>query len=377
LIGMSWLIVEHTDSGLAIGALTFAIYIPILLLGPWAGRLIDRANRRYLLLGTQAVFFLVGLALTVAAAIGFDSVPFLYGVALLTGIVNAFDGPARQVYLMDVLPRDLLPAAIGMYEVVMNAARVLGPAVAGALLAVGGVVPCFAFNAVAFLPAIYALIRNHGASYHAEPGRANLSVWAGLRWAFTQPRILVMLMLGSVSGMLFNLPVTIPIITTRTFHLGGGAYGLLIAAFGLGALAGALRAATQRREPRNRHTALLALISGVLTLATALAPDLWTFAIGLCIIGSISIWFIARANALVQLAAPTHLRGQVMSVWNMAIPGMNPFTGLLAGLAADLIGARAGLGLPGALYILVAGTALISAVLFSKRGRSASEFKPG
>jgi predicted small integral membrane protein len=225
------------------------------------------------------------------------------------------------------------------------------------------------FNAVAFLPAIYALIRNGGASYHAEPRQADDSVWAGLQWAFTQPRILVMLMLGSVSGMLFNLPVTIPIITTQTFHLGGGAYGLLVAAFGLGALAGALRAATQRREPRNRHTALLALISGVLTLATALTPNVWTFAIGLCILGSISIWFIARANALVQLAAPAHLRGQVMSVWNMAIPGMNPFTGLLAGLAADLIGARAGLGLSGVLYILVAGTALISAVLFSKRGR--------
>jgi MFS family permease len=369
LIGMSWVIVQHTDSGLAIGALTFVLYIPILVLGPWAGRIIDRTHRRSLLLGTQVFFFLIGLVLTAAAVTGVDSVPFLYGAALLSGIATAFDAPARQVYLMDVLPRDLLPAAIGMYEIMVNAARILGPAVAGALLALGGVVPCFAFNAVAFLPAIYALLRNRGTIEHSEPHRARVSRWAGLRWSFARPHIVVMLLLGTVTGMLVNLPTTVTLITTQTFHLPGSAYGLLVAAFGMGALVGALRASTQRGEPRGRPTAVLALIAGVLTLTTALAPNVWTFSIGMCVLGGVSIWFIARANTLVQLAAPPDLRGQVMSAWNMAIPGMNPFTGLLAGLTADLIGARAGLGLPGALYVLVAGTALIGSTFVSGRGR--------
>lgn len=367
LIGMSYVIVARTDSGLAIGALTFVLYIPILLLGPWAGRLIDRTGRRGLLLATQTAFFLLGAVLTAASALGFDSVPFLYAVALVSGVATAFDAPARQVYLMDVLPRELLQAAIGLYEIMVNAARILGPAIAGALLAFGGPVPCFAFNAIAFLPAIYALLRNPRSVPHTEPQRRKLSVWAGFRWAFSQPTIVVMLILAIVSGMLFNLPTTVTLITTQTFHLPTSTYGFLVAAFGAGALIGALRASTQTKTPLARPTVALALLTGILTAATSLAPNVWLFTLGMCALGAISTWFIARANTLVQLAAPAELRGQAMSVWNMAIPGMNPFTGILAGLAADLVGARAGLALPGVLYLATAGLALIGAAALAAR----------
>jgi MFS family permease len=268
------------------------------------------------------------------------------------------------VYLMDVLPRQMLPAAIGLYEVVQNGARVLGPAVAGALLATGSVLPCFIFNALAFLPALFALVRNRHATSHAAVVTAESrshSMWSGLKWSFTHRPILFTLVLASVSGMLFNLSVTVPVIATHVFDLGGGGYGFLLAVFGGGALLGAFRAATQHGTPRYARITVLALITGALTVITALAPTWWALTIGLFIVGAISIWFITRANTLVQLEAPPALRGQVMSVWNMAIPGMNPLTGLAAGVAIDTIGPRAGLALPGILFVVVAAVALIIA----------------
>jgi MFS family permease len=364
LVGMSWLVVQRTDSGIALGALTAAIFLPVLLVGPWAGQVIDRVNRRVLLMGTQIAFFVIGAVLVAVTWVGADSLPVLYAVALTTGIVNAFDGPARQVYLMDVLPRPMLQAAIGLYEVVQNGARVLGPAVAGALLATGSVLPCFVFNALAFLPALCALVRNRHASSHAAVVTADSrshGMWSGLRWSFTHRSILVTMVLASVSGMLFNLAVTIPVIATHVFDLGGGGYGLLLAVFGGGALLGAFRAATQHETPRFVRITILALITGALTVITALAPTSWLLATGLFIVGATSIWFITRANTLVQLEAPPALRGQVMSVWNMAIPGMNPITGLAAGVAIDLVGPRAGLALPGILFLVVASAALIVA----------------
>lgn len=370
LVGMSWLVVGRTDSGLALGALTFGIYLPVLVLGPWAGRIVDRADRRILLLIAQAAFTAIGAALVLVAWTGTDSLAVLYAIALLTGVVNAIDAPARQVYLMDVLPRRMLPTAIGLYEVVMNAARVLGPAVAGILLAVGGVVPCFLFNAVSFLPAVYALVRNRGASAYAAPrvaGAPRSSVWAGLRWSFARPRILVMLVLGSIGGMLFNLSATVPLVATQAFGLDGGGYGLLTAAFGVGALTGAFRAATQRGAPRAGPTVALALATGALVVLAALAPTAWTFAIGLAAAGATGIWFIARANTYVQLAAPDAIRGQVMGAWNMAIPGMNPFTGLAAGALADALTARAGFALSGTLFLAVAGAALLIATIPRRR----------
>jgi MFS family permease len=361
LVGMSWLVVQRAESGVALGLLTAAIFLPVLVVGPWAGRVIDRVDRRQLLMGTQIAFVIVGAVLVAVTWAGLDDLPVLYAAALITGVINALDAPARQVYLMDVLPRRMLPAAIGLYEVVLNGARVLGPAVAGVLLATGSVIPCFVFNAVAFLPALYALIRNRDSTSYASVATAesrSQSMWSGLRWSFTHSSILFTLALAAVSGMLFNLSVTIPVIATQVFGLGGDGYGLLLAIFGGGALLGALRAATRNGVPGYARITVLALITGALTIATALAPTWWALAVGLFVIGGTSIWFITRANTLVQLEAPPALRGQVMSVWNMAIPGMNPITGLAAGLVVDAIGPRSGLALPGILYLTIAAAAL-------------------
>ncbi|WP_345750648.1 MFS transporter [Microbacterium rhizophilus] len=370
LVGMTWLIASATDSGVALGALTFAIFIPVLVFGPWAGRVIDHVDRRVLLLWTQLAFLAIAVALIVMAILGSVVAPVLYGLALATGLVNALDAPARQVYVMDVLPRRMLPSAIGLYEVMMNSARVLGPGIAGLLLLSGDTVLCFVFNALGLLPAIVALLRNRGQSSHA-PDRAPAgdppSMWAGLRWSFAHPRVLIVLVLAATGGMLFNLAPTVPLMATRSFALGGDGYGLLSAVFGAGALLGALWAASRHRPPTGRSVVRLAWGTGAAVVLAAAAPAWGRFALGLAVAGALGIWFISRANAYVQLAAPTGLRGQVMSVWNMAIPGMNPFTGLLAGFVADAVSARVGFGLSGALFLVFGTVALVVSARAARR----------
>lgn len=361
---MAWLVTQATGSGVALAGITFAIYLPVLVLGPFVGVLVDRVDRRRLLVWTQVAFIAIGTVLTVVTALGQESLPFIYAIGVATGLVNAVDAPARQIYLMDVLEHDLLPSAIGLYEVVMNSARVLGPALAGILLATAGIVPCFVFNAVSFVPALVALILNrHERSHREAQVQQRARLLDGIRWTARTPSVIVVLALASVSGMLFNLTVTLPLITTTTFGLDGGAYGALTAVFGVGALLGAVRASMQAGRPVLVPTLTLAAATGFVIAVTAFAPNVWVFGVGLAVAGVGSIWFIARANAFVQLAAPAPIRGQVMSIWNMAIPGLNPFTGLIAGFVADALNPRAGFGLSGALYIVVAGVAIAVVLL--------------
>ena len=369
-VGMAWLVVTATDSGVALGMLTFALLIPVLAFGPWAGRVVDNVDRRRLLVGTQVAFLAIAVVLVILAMTGAVVLPVIYALSVVTGLVIALDGPARQVYVMDVLPRRMLPSAIGLYEVMMNSARVIGPGIAGLLLLTGDTVLCFVFNALSVLPPLYALMRNRGQSDHAPERQASAerpSMWAGLRWTFGHPQVLVVLLLAATGGMLFNLSPTLPLVATRVFDLGGDGYGLLSAVFGAGALVGALWAASRHRPPAGRSVVLIALATGVAVLAAAVSPSWWVFAIALAAAGALSIWFVSRANAYVQLAAPVELRGQVMGVWNMALPGMNPFTGLLAGFVGDAVSARAGFGLSGALFVALSVVALAGAATLIAR----------
>ena len=360
VVAMAWIIVSRTHDGVALALLSFLIFVPVLFAGPWAGRVVDRFARHRILLATQLAYFVLGAILVVAAVGGFDGIPFLYAVALATGIVTAVDAPARQIYVQDLLPRRLIPAAIGLFEVVMNLARVLGPGVAGILLALGGAVPAFVFNAVAYLPAIWAVVRNRDVPSFAEPaapGDGRVSVWAGLGWAVRHPDVLVVLLLAMASGLLFNLTVSVPLLADGEFAIGPQGYGMLIAVFGCGALLGAVRAATQHTAPPFGRTLQLAAVTGVLVLASAVAPVWQTFAVGLLLVGGVSIWFVARANAYVQLAAPAGIRGQVMSIWTMSLMGVSPFLGLLAGWTAQVAGPRAAFSLSGWLFVAVIAAA--------------------
>jgi MFS family permease len=356
-IGLSWLILQITHSGLALSGMTVALFGPVLLGGAAAGSLLDQVDRRRALLSTQVAFTVISAGLAVAAATGTPSLWLLYLMALLTGSVNAFDGPARQLYIVELAGPGRARSAVGLFEAVLNASRVIGPALGGVFLAIWGPVPCFAFNAVSCLPGIAMLLgrlrragppRQDGARI-AERG----TVRAGLRYVWRHSEIRAALLIAVALGMLLNLGVTVPLLATRTFHLGGGGYGAVNAMFGLGALTGALAAAHHAADPAGRVVRVLAVATGAAILLTAAMPTAPLLMVAMAATGFAAAWLITLANTLVQLRSDSGVRGRVMGVWNMALPGMNPVTAPAIGAIGDAVGPREAFGLSGASLLVV------------------------
>ncbi len=363
-VGQSWLVLKLTGSGVDLGLMTACFFAPLLLAGPWAGALVDRVDRRRLLIVTQSLFLAFACLLAALTAAGAVRLWMLFLIAAATGAVNAPDSAARQVFAFDLVGRQRLASAVSLNEVVLNTSRVLGPAAGGALLATLGVGACFALNAASYLPPLAVLLLHKGTGRSRSrpmPARGRNAKRHGqlrlsLAYAWRNPAIRACLFLAAASGMLFNLNVPLPLLATRAFHLSGGGYGLLMAAFGAGALPGAVLAAAGRGTPRGRSVAALALVTSLLVLATACAPDAALGFAGMAATGCFSIWFIARANTLVQLESNPAMRGRVMGVWNMALPGCQPITSPFVGWVAESAGAREGFGLAGVALILATVT---------------------
>ena len=373
-VAAAWLMYRLTHSATHLALLSAAMTLPVLVGGAVAGALADRTDRRRLLLVTQSSFALVGGTLAAASALHLVSAPLLFAAAAAGGTVLAVDGPARQVYVLDLVGTDRLVSAVSLYEIVLNASRIVGPAIAGLLLGASGPTACFCFNAACFLPALAVLLRHGrtrsgpaGAPDH-RPARRG-SVASGLRYALGTPLIRSCLLLAGVSGVLFNSTVLFPLLAVRSFHLGADGYGLLMAAFGLGALPGALLAATGTRDPDGRRVGLLAAATGTSMVLTAAAPDPGLAYAAMAVTGFASIWFIAAANTLVQLVSAPPMRGRVMGAWTMVLPGLGPVTGLLVATFADAAGPRIAFAVVGVLLLLAAS----GPVLAARSGRPAGD----
>ena len=272
-VAQAWLVLRLGGTGVALGAVTACTFGPLLLGGAWSGVLVDRFDRRRVLLGTQVSFILISSTLGVLTLLGSVRLWVVFVAAVAGGSVNALDQPARQVYVLELVGRDGMANAIGLNEVVMNASRVLGPAVGGALLVTAGVGACFLFNAATFIPPLLVL-------WHFRPAvsistrRQRSQVRKGLLYAWGQPAIhAVLFMAGFASCALFNLGVALPLIATRVFHLGGGGYGLMLSTFGLGAVGGGVFATIGSTWPSGRSVRLLALVSGLAVLGTSFSPE--------------------------------------------------------------------------------------------------------
>jgi len=360
VVAQSWLVLKLTGSGLELGLLGSSAMLPLLLGGPAAGALVDRVDRRRLLIATQSLFILLAGILAALTFTGAVRVWMLFVLAFATGCVSAPDGAARQVYVLDLVGRERLASAVSLNEVVINLSRVAGPGVGGILLGAAGIPACFVANAVSYVPTLVVLIHHHrrlaSRPSPAEPDarrRARGSIRAGLAYAWRTPALRYCLLMAAVSGMLFNLGVALPLLATRTFHLDGAGYGLMMATFGAGGVAGALAAGAGRSMPAGRTVRLLALLTAVAILATATAPAVAMAFAGLAVTGCLSIWFIARANTLAQLRAAPGMRGRVMGIWVMALPGSQPVTSPAVGYTAQ-VAPRAGFGLAGAALLVAA-----------------------
>jgi MFS family permease len=365
-VALSWLMLRLTGDGVDLGVLGACTFAPMMIVGPLTGALVDRSDRRRLLIVTQTLLTLLAALLAVLTATGQVRLWMLFVIAAVTGAVGAPDNTARQVYVIDLVGTGRVASAVSLFEVIINTSRVVGPATGGLILATLGVSSCCAVNAASYVVPIAVLLMNRAGPAggaraatavpraHRMPARGQLR--AGLRYAWSNRPIRVSLFLAAASGMLFNLSVPLPVLATRVFHLGGGGYGLMMAVFGVGALPGALLASAGRGGPTGRSVGLLALATGAAILATAAAPWLWLVVVGLVVTGCLSIWFIAQANTLVQLTADPAMRGRVMGLWTMALPGTDVITSPFDGYITQDLGAREGFGLAGVALLLTAGT---------------------
>lgn len=356
-VAASWLVLQLTGSAVDLAVLAALTVGPTLLLGAWAGALADRVDRRRLLAATQSAFLLIGAALAVATWTGHATVPVVDAASLLTGIVMAVDGPARQVFVLDLVGRARLASAVSLYEVVLNASRILGPAAGGVLLGVWGPGACFAVNAATFVPPLVVLAVVRVRQARVERAAVRVSVLDGLRYAWSVPTIRACLLLAACTTTLFNAALVFPLLAQQSFHLGAGGYGLLVASFGLGALPGALVAASGSGAPAGRLVVTLAAVTGFAVILTSAAPDAVLAYAGMVVVGFVSIWFVAAANTLVQLRAAPAMRGRVMGAWTMALPGSGPVLGLAVAALIDVSSPRVGFAAVGVVLALAAALA--------------------
>lgn len=373
-VATSWLVLQMTGSAVALGALSAVTMLPSLLFGAWCGAFVDRIERRRTLIMTQSLLTVLSLLLYLLLAAHCLAYWSILAISAASGLVSALDGPARQVYVLDLVGRNRLTSAVSLNEVVLNTSRALGPALGGVMLAFVGPGACILVNAASFLAPLAVLLaqRDRGAAAtaghapaasagavgragRAGPARAGKqrgAARAGLRYAWSVPSIRACLLIAAATGILFNSSVLFPLLADRVFHLGAGGYGALLSVFGIGALPGALCAA-RGDEPTGRQIALLSALTGACCAATACAPDAVALYAGMATVGFSSIWMVARANTFVQLRAEPAMRGRVMGAWTMALPGASPITGLTFGALADVAGARVALACAGLIMIAI------------------------
>jgi MFS family permease len=358
-VGQDWLVLRLTDRALPLGITLALQFAPMLVLGAWAGVVADRLDKRRLLLATQAAMASLALVLGVLTATGAIRLWMVYGLALLLGCATAFDMPTRQAFVSEMVGPDRVTNAIGLNSAVFNSARVVGPAVAGVLIAAVGIAPAFLINAASYLAVIAGLLAMDPARLHRLPpvDRAEGQVRAGLRYVWANPVLRSTIALVAVVGALgLNYRVALPLLARFTFGGDASAYGALASIMAAGAVVGSLAAARRGRPSRTLLLGSVAVF-GALSFAAAAAPTLLAEAVVLAPLGVASMTFLATANSTLQLASSPEMRGRVMALYGLVFLGSTPLGGLLGGWMAGQFGPRSILLLSGVSSLAAAGLA--------------------
>ena len=355
-VAQYWLVLELTHSAFDLGITAALQFAPVLLFGTIGGLVADRFDKRKVLLVTQTAFTLQATLLWVLVASGAVHLWMVWALALTYGFINVADNPSRQSFVAEMAGPDDLTNAVGLNSVIVNVSRIIGPAVAGVMIATVGLSWAFLGNALSFAAVIAALYAMRASDLHRRPplGRAKGQIRAGLRYAWQAWELRVPLIMMAVIGTLaYNFSVVLPLFAHDVFHRGAGTYSALTVAMGIGALAGGLTIASRQR-PSHRLLVVVSLAFGVFILAVAVAPSLPLCVALLVAMGATSIMFIATANSLLQLNSSGIMRGRVMALWAVVFLGSTPIGAPLIGFLAGRYGARFALGVGGAATVMVA-----------------------
>jgi len=358
----AWLVVDKLHaSPLQLSLVPVCQFGPVLMLGIPSGLLSDRLPKRRILQFTQTMFALLALSMSLLIFSNLVQLWQVYLVALLFGVTTAIDQPARQAFVSEMVDRDAVMNAVSLNSAVFNTGRVVGPAVAGGLLALFGPAVCFLINAISFIPVVAALT-----AMHLQPhvrrisGSAVSGIREGLGYIRRTPEIArTILLIGFVGTFAVNFNIWVPLLAQQDFKAGAGTYGLLMSSMGVGSLAGALSLAFfgGRRPNRNRMLAAamgLGIAEVALGWVASVPLSVHIGMVALAAIGFLSSNTMATANTIVQTTASDQYRGRVMAVYMTVFTGTTPAGALAAGAIAENFGAPASVAAGGAIAFLAA-----------------------
>jgi MFS family permease len=361
-VAQSWLVLELTGSGTKVGLLVALQTLPVLLLGPYGGVVADRVDKRRLMIWLQSMMGLLSLVLGVLTLAHRVTLTEVYVIAVLLGLNNCFENPARQSFILEMVGADRLRNAVSLNSVLVNVARAVGPAAAGLIIAAGGTGVCFLINAASFVAVVLSLATLDGASLRPSvpAARAKGQVREGLRYVRRTRELAVPLAMMALVGCLaYEFQVVLPVVAKSTFHGGPSTYGYLTGAMGVGAIIGGLYVAAKGRTGIGAMTNSSFAFAAALA-AAAVAPSLPLELVALTFVGGVSVGFLSKGNSTLQLGASPSMRGRVMALWAVAFLGSTPIGGPIAGAVSEHFGGRAGLGLAAAACVAAAGLGVVA-----------------
>ena len=355
-IAQTLLVLRLEGSATALGLLTALQFLPVLLLGPFAGLVADRVDKRHLMYVTQTVMMIPAILLGVLTISGHITTAWVFALATVAGLGNTFDNPPRRVILSELVDETDVPNAVSLNSTLMTGARLMAPALAATLIATVGIGWCFVVNALSFVAGLIAVRMLDTSTMHPGPAvqRAKHQVRDGLAYLWGDRELrLAISMMAVVSTLAFNWQVVLPIFARRTLGGSEGSYLLLSVGLSIGSLIGALAIARRRTIALTRVTKL-GLGAGTSMLVLAAAPNLAVaFVLGV-FAGGFAIAYLSSTASLLQVRAAPAMRGRVMALHAVVFLGSTPIGGPIAGWVTQAYGARVGL-LLGAIPTLMAG----------------------
>ena len=360
-VAQGWLVLRLSGSGFLVGAVTATQFLPMLLGGAYGGVLADRVDKRKLLVGTQSTAGVLALILGVLVVTHTVQLWMVFALALTLGVVNAIDNPTRQSFVSEMVGRDEVTNAVSLNSVLANGTRVVGPAVAGLLIAGVGIGVCFLVNAASYVAVVIGLLMMRTGDLYenvrAERGPGQLR--DGLRYVRRRAELWLPLLLMVVVGAIaYNFSVLLPLLSRFTFHRGAAGYGEMFSVLSVGAVVSGLIVAASGRASQ-RIAAIAALALGLSTAVVAVMPSFGTELIAMLFVGAASTVFVAVTNSVLQLRAAPAFRGRVMALFAIAFLGTTPIGAPLVGWIAETFGPRVGFGVGSVTTIVASSAALL------------------
>lgn len=358
-VAQSWLVLDLTGSGAAVGGVTAFQFLPILFLAPFGGLVADRMDKRRVMFVTQSLAGFIAATLGVLILTDVVQLWMVFGLALMLGLVGSFDNPVRSAFVMEMVGRSKLTNAIGLNSALVNTARIIGPALGGVLIVTVGIGACFLINAGSYSALILALLlmrADENENPEPEPRRrGQLREAARYIWSESVLRI-PLVMMGVVGLLAYEFEVILPLLARFTFGGDADLFGTMFAAMGLGAVGGALYTAT-RGERRPRTLIRLTYIMGTAIAVAAVMPVLWMELVALVFVGATTTSFLTFGSSILQLHSIPEMRGRVLAMRAVAVLGARPIGAPIVGWIGEEMGPRYGLGVGAVAAIGVAGWA--------------------